>query len=42
MRLSISKLQKWEGEIQFVLMNSEELHYRLNMLDRFFVEFLEI
>lgn len=28
-------------EIQFVLMNSEELHYRLNMLDRFFVEFLE-
>ena len=28
-------------EIRFVLMNSEELHYRLNMLDRFFVEFLE-
>lgn len=28
-------------EIRFVLMNSEELHYRLNMLDRFFIEFLE-
>lgn len=28
-------------EIRFVLMNNEELHYRLNMLDRFFVEFLE-
>lgn len=28
-------------EIRFVLMNMEELHYRLNMLDRFFIEFLE-
>lgn len=28
-------------EIRFVLMNGEELHYRLNMLDRFFIEFLE-
>jgi len=28
-------------EIRFVLMNSEELHYRLNMLDRFIIEFLE-
>lgn len=28
-------------EIRFVLMNSEEFHYRLNMLDRFFIEFLE-
>lgn len=28
-------------EIRFVLMSSEELHYRLNMLDRFFIEFLE-
>jgi len=28
-------------EIRFVLMNNEELHYRLNMLDRFFIEFLE-
>lgn len=28
-------------EIRFVLMSGEELHYRLNMLDRFFIEFLE-
>lgn len=28
-------------DIRFVLMNSEELHYRLNMLDRFLIEFLE-
>lgn len=28
-------------EIRFVLINMEELHYRLNMLDRFFIEFLE-
>ncbi len=28
-------------EIRFMLMNNEELHYRLNMLDRFFIEFLE-
>ena len=28
-------------DIRFVLMTSEELHYRLNMLDRFFIEFLE-
>ncbi len=28
-------------EIRFVLMNMEEFHYRLNMLDRFFIEFLE-
>ena len=28
-------------EIRYVLINSEELHYRLNMLDRFFIEFLE-
>lgn len=28
-------------EIRYFLMGSEELHYRLNMLDRFFVEFLE-
>lgn len=28
-------------EVRFVLMNSEELQYRLNMLDRFFIEFLE-
>jgi hypothetical protein len=28
-------------EIRFMLINNEELHYRLNMLDRFFIEFLE-
>lgn len=28
-------------EVRFVLMNSEELQYRLNMLDRFLIEFLE-
>ncbi len=28
-------------EIRFVLMNSEELQYRLNMMDRFLMEFLE-
>jgi hypothetical protein len=33
--------RKWERKFGFVLMNMEELHYRLNMLDRFFIEFLE-
>jgi len=28
-------------EIRYFLMNAEDLHYRLNMLDRFFKEFLE-
>jgi hypothetical protein len=28
-------------EIRYVLMNSEEFHYRLDMLDRFLMEFLE-
>lgn len=28
-------------EVRFVLMNSEELQYRLNMMDRFLIEFLE-
>ncbi len=28
-------------EIRFVLMNSEDLQYRLNMMDRFLMEFLE-
>ena len=42
LRHAIQYLEAEVGkEIQFVLMNSEELHYRLNMLDRFFVEFLE-
>lgn len=39
---AISHLEAEVGkEVRFVLMNSEELHYRLNMLDRFFIEFLE-
>ncbi len=42
LRQAISYLEAEVGkEIRFVLMNSEELHYRLNMLDRFFIEFLE-
>ena len=42
LRYAIQYLEAEVGkEIQFVLMNAEELHYRLNMLDRFFVEFLE-
>lgn len=42
LRHAIQHLEAEVGkEIQFVLMNAEELHYRLNMLDRFFVEFLE-
>ncbi len=42
LRHAIQHLEAEAGkEIQFVLMNSEELHYRLDMLDRFFVEFLE-
>ncbi len=28
-------------EIRFVLMSGEDFHYRMNMLDRFFIEFLE-
>lgn len=28
-------------EVRFVLMNNEELQYRLNMMDRFLMEFLE-
>lgn len=28
-------------DVRFVLMNSEELQYRLNMMDRFLMEFLE-
>ncbi|MDO8566009.1 MAG: hypothetical protein Q7S04_02355 [Candidatus Moranbacteria bacterium] len=42
LRHAIAHLEAEVGkEIRFVLMNSEELHYRLNMLDRFFIEFLE-
>ena len=39
---AISYLEAEVGkEIRFVLMSSEDFHYRLNMLDRFFIEFLE-
>ncbi len=42
LRQAIAFLEAEAGkEIRFVLMNSEELHYRLDMLDRFFIEFLE-
>lgn len=42
LRHALAHLEAEVGrEIRFVLMNSEELHYRLNMLDRFFIEFLE-
>ncbi len=38
----ITQLEAEAGrEIRYVLMNAEELHYRLNMLDRFLIEFLE-
>ena len=42
LRHAISHLEAEVGkEIRFVLLNNEEFHYRLNMLDRFFIEFLE-
>lgn len=42
LRQAITHLEAEVGkEVRFVLMNSEELQYRLNMLDRFFIEFLE-
>lgn len=38
----INQLESEAGrEIRYVLMNAEELHYRLDMLDRFLMEFLE-
>lgn len=38
----IAKLEAEIGrDIRFVLMDAEDLHYRLNMLDRFLIEFLE-
>lgn len=38
----IAKLEAEIGrDVRFVLMDSEDLHYRLNMLDRFLIEFLE-
>ena len=42
LKQAITHLEAEVGkEIRFVLMNAEELQYRLNMLDRFFIEFLE-
>lgn len=42
LKTAMSQLEAEVGkEVRFVLMNSEELQYRLNMLDRFFIEFLE-
>ncbi len=42
LKQAITHLEAEVGkEISFVLMNGDELHYRLNMLDRFFIEFLE-
>ena len=42
LRQAITHLEAEVGkEVRFVLMNSEELQYRLNMLDRFLIEFLE-
>jgi DNA-binding transcriptional ArsR family regulator len=39
---AIERLEAEVGrDIRFVLMDGEELHYRLNMLDRFLIEFLE-
>jgi hypothetical protein len=42
LKTAMSYLEAEVGrEIRFVLMNAEELHYRLNMMDRFLIEFLE-
>jgi hypothetical protein len=42
LKAAMSYLEAEVGrEIRFVLMNSEELQYRLNMMDRFLMEFLE-
>ncbi|MEI9966317.1 MAG: helix-turn-helix domain-containing protein [Candidatus Moraniibacteriota bacterium] len=42
LKYAITHLEAELGkEVSFVLMNGDELHYRLNMLDRFFIEFLE-
>lgn len=42
LKAAMSYLEAEVGrEIRFVLMNGEELHYRLNMMDRFLMEFLE-
>lgn len=42
LKATISYIEAEIGrEVRFVLMNSEELQYRLNMMDRFLMEFLE-
>lgn len=42
LKAAMEKLEAEIGrEIRFVLMDTDELHYRLNMLDRFLIEFLE-
>ncbi|NTW15538.1 MAG: hypothetical protein HGA38_04220 [Candidatus Moranbacteria bacterium] len=42
LKTAMEKLEAEIGrEIRFVLMDTDELHYRLNMLDRFLIEFLE-
>lgn len=42
LKLAIEKLEAEIGqEIRFVVMDTDELKYRLNMLDRFLIEFLE-
>ena len=42
LKAAMDKLEAEIGrEVRFVLMDTDELHYRLNMLDRFLIEFLE-
>ncbi len=42
LRQVVAQLESEVGkEIRYILMNTEELHYRLDMLDRFLMEFLE-
>jgi hypothetical protein len=42
LKQSIEKLEAEIGqEVRFVVMDTDELHYRLNMLDRFLIEFME-
>lgn len=42
LKSAIEKLEAEVGrDVRFVLMDMDELHYRLNMLDRFLIEFLE-
>jgi predicted transcriptional regulator len=42
LRQTMQHLESEAGkEVRYVLMNTEEFHYRLDMLDRFLMEFLE-